>query len=227
MDPHAPLPIGSEPRLLRGGALGWPASGWSFEQLGERARGVALPVHTGRWKRAGWRVARDGETVPMQAEAYFRALADRRPCGYLAGNELFRRVPALRDDLAFPDVGAFSVDVAWIGPAGTSTPAHFDRVPNLYAQLQGRKRWRLWRPDRALQPLFGSPWFSMSALDVGGSPDGPGSPDLDLVLEPGDLLVIPARWWHRVDTLDDAIAVNRWWVLERLGRLVRRLAPQK
>jgi lysine-specific demethylase 8 len=133
-------------------------------------------------------------------------------------------VPGLRDDLAFPDVGVFSVDVAWVGPAGMSTPVHFDRAPNVYAQLIGRKRWRLWRPDRPLRPRFGGLGFSMSGLDAGRGPERAGPPDLDVVLEPGDVLVVPERWWHHVDTLEPAFAVNRWWKLQRLGRWLRRRA---
>ena len=67
----------------------------------------------------------------------------------------------------------------------------------------------------------------MSGLDAGQGPERAGPPDLDVELEPGDVLVVPARWWHRVDTLEHAFAVNRWWALERLGRLFRRRAPAR
>ncbi len=221
-----PIPLdAAEPTVERGGAAGWPAAGWTFASLRERVGAAVVPVHTGRWRPArGW-VQRDGATVRMRADAFLGDLAAGGAPGYLAGHELLREVPALRADLGFPLLGLFSVDVAWIGPSGTATPIHYDLAPNLYAQLHGQKRWRLWRPERALRPRFGGLGaFAMSALDAGRGPEAAGPPDVDLVTGPGDLVFVPAGWWHRVDTLSPAIAVNRWWQLDGLGRALRRLA---
>lgn len=109
-------------------------------------------------------------------------------------------------------MGLFAVDVVWIGPAGTVTPTHYDLAPNIYVQLKGRKRWQFWHPTRELKPRFsGIGAFAMSKLDVGHGIDSLGKPDLDWLLEPGDILLFPSHWWHRVDSLTDSIAVNRWW----------------
>lgn len=211
------------PTVLRGAALQWPAASWTLAGLRDRVGSSVVPVHTGRWKRAGWRITRDGKTSPMPAAEYLTELLEGRTTGYLAGFELLRAVPALRADLLFPETGPFTTDVVWIGPAGTSTPIHFDFVPNVYVQLAGQKRWRLWRPDRPLQPKFaGLGGFAMSALDVGDGPDAAGPPDLDITLDAGDVLLLPANWWHRVDTLTASIAVNRWWALDKVAKLFRK-----
>ena len=34
---------------------------------------------------------------------------------------------------------------------------------------------------------------------------------LECVLEPGDLLYIPAKWWHHVRSIDASASVNVWW----------------
>jgi hypothetical protein len=217
-----PLHAIAEPTVLRGAVAGWPAARWTFASLAERAGDAVVPVHTGRWKPAGWRVSRDGRTTQRRAADFLSALAAGRPDGYLAGLELLREVPSLRADLDFPALGLIAADVAWIGPAGTATPIHFDLAPNLYAQLAGSKRWRLWRPERRLGPRFaGFGGFAMSRLDAGRGVEAAGPPDFDWQLDPGDLLVLPSGWWHRVDTLSDAIAVNRWWRFHALGRLLR------
>lgn len=213
----------TEPVVLRGAASQWPAAKWTMESLRDRVGSAVVPVHTGRWKRAGWRIARDGTTTPTSAASYLTDVLEGRATGYLAGFELLRAVPSLRADLAFPATGPFSTDVVWIGPAGMATPIHFDFVPNVYAQLAGQKRWRLWRPERELKPRFaGLGGFAMSALDAGDGPDAAGLPDMDVVLDAGDVLLLPAKWWHRVDTLTDSIAVNRWWSLDKLAKIMRK-----
>ena len=55
-----------EPLLLRGAVRHWPAASWTVASLAARVGDAVVPVHTGRWKPAGWRVARDGATVPMR-----------------------------------------------------------------------------------------------------------------------------------------------------------------
>ena len=84
---------------------------------------------------------------------------------YLAQVSLFDQVPALQDDISVPDlVAAFDHadgpgegvrTLAWLGPAGTFTPLHFDAPRNFLAQVVGVKRIRLHSPDEtpSLGPL--------------------------------------------------------------------------
>lgn len=37
------------------------------------------------------------------------------------------------------------------------------------------------------------------------------APCLEATLEPGDILFLPAFWWHNVVSLDASISVNYWW----------------
>jgi hypothetical protein len=36
-------------------------------------------------------------------------------------------------------------------------------------------------------------------------------PRLECILEPGDFLYIPSRWWHHVRSIDTSASVNVWW----------------
>lgn len=211
--------VSDQPVHKPGAAAGWAATHWTAELLAERVGSVRATVHTGRWERRRLRVRRAGASREVAAAAWLRAFGRGEAEGYLAGPELLKQVPELRGDLRLPAVGPLKVDVLWVGPTGTETPLHFDLAPNLVVQLSGRKRWRLYAPHHALRPRFSGlqGLFLTSDLDVHDGLDAAGPPDLDLVLEPGDALYVPSRWWHRVDALEPSIAVNRWWWMHSLS----------
>jgi hypothetical protein len=91
---------------------------------------------------------------------------DGEAVGYLAQHDLFEQIPRLRADIVVPDYTAISLDPdgcaepimnAWLGPARTVSPLHFDAYQNLFVQVVGRKYIRLYHPDHsyALYP-YGS-----------------------------------------------------------------------
>jgi hypothetical protein len=107
-----------------------------------------------------------------------------------------------------------------MGPTGTYTQLHMDRAHNLQAVIRGRKRWQLYAPERSpeLQPIEFAWHWMLSALDLppaggsaGMSPGGVEA-DYDIMVEAGDILFVPYGWWHRVETVTDAIATNLWWL---------------
>lgn len=71
-------------------------------------------------------------------------------------------------------------------PAAQGFPPHIDQHDTFLVQIEGSKRWSIWKPDQQL-PLSGSTEY-----------DNPprGVPDLTVDLTAGDLLYIPHGWWH-------------------------------
>ena len=117
--------------------------------------------------------------------------------------------PALSTRAKFPSI-------LWISSTGTATPLHYDVVHSLFAQVSGRKRFTLFAPeDRAA--LYPYPVFSrnsyFSRVDI-VQPDREGFPrfaqakPFEFVLEPGEVLYLPAFWWHQVRSLETAISVS-------------------
>jgi len=109
-------------------------------------------------------------------------------------------------------------DFHWlfIGAAGAITPLHID--PSLthawLTQISGRKRFTLFAPwdipellsnetDRIFRPL----------KDIRAS-NLPGVKVMEVILEPGDTIFVPAMWPHEVECLDASVSVT-WNFLGR------------
>lgn len=105
----------------------------------------------------------------------------------------------------------------WIGPARTVTPLHCDYDDNIFAQVMGSKRIFLAPPHhdaflyaREANPLlFGSP-FDPEAPDFERYPLARQARLLEIVVAPGDMLYVPAGWYHQVRALTFSLSANRW-----------------
>lgn len=105
----------------------------------------------------------------------------------------------------------------WIGPAGTVTPLHCDYDDNIFAQVWGTKRIFLSPPhhDEFLYPreanaiLFGSP-FDPEAPDYDKFPLAREATMIECIVNPGDMLYVPAGWYHQVRALTFSLSSNRW-----------------
>jgi len=110
----------------------------------------------------------------------------------------------------------------WAGPRMRGD-THYDQHHNLACVLAGRKRFLLFPPD-CLPDLYPSP-FEGTHVGAPLSLVDPLAPDLvrhprfaaalararTVELGPGDVLFLPAYWWHHVETLEPAVMVNFWW----------------
>ncbi|GFS38596.1 HSPB1-associated protein 1 [Nephila pilipes] len=113
----------------------------------------------------------------------------------------------------------------WLGSEGANTPCHFDSYGcNLVAQIVGRKKWILFPPtDTAFMYPTRIPYEESSVF----SSVNILNPDLSqhvlfkkshpyiAVLEPGDVLFVPKKWWHFVLSIDEVtISMNTWIKLD-------------
>lgn len=105
----------------------------------------------------------------------------------------------------------------WLGPAGTVTPLHCDYDDNIFAQIWGAKRIFLSPPHHdeflysreANAILFGSP-FDPEAPDYEKFPLARQAAMIECTMQAGELLYVPAGWYHQVRALTFSLSANRW-----------------
>ncbi|GJN03934.1 hypothetical protein PR202_ga21434 [Eleusine coracana subsp. coracana] len=142
---------------------------------------------------------------------------------YLAQHPLFDQIKELHEDIAIPEYccaggGELQSLNAWFGPQGTVTPLHHDPHHNLFAQVLGRKYFRLYPSSVSgdLYPHTETMLSNTSQVDLDNidEKEFPRTQDIEFmdgILEEGDLLYIPPKWWHYVRSLSISFSVSFWW----------------
>jgi lysine-specific demethylase 8 len=207
----------------------WPALSnrpWSdmvyFERLVGRRRIVPIEIGS-RYTDEEW----SQKLVPFGAFLDQHIFGTSAPGdieiqpAYLAQHNLLDQIPRLNRDIAVPDYALAASEKEpimnmWFGPADTISPAHTDPYHNLYAQVVGFKYIRLFSPSETSRLYLSEGIMSnTSRVDV-EDPDLDQYPDfadaeyVDVVVGPGDLLFIPAGWWHHVRSLTVSVSISFW-----------------
>ncbi|KAL6655347.1 hypothetical protein ACP70R_006173 [Stipagrostis hirtigluma subsp. patula] len=142
---------------------------------------------------------------------------------YLAQHPLFEQIKELSEDIIVPDYcyaggGELQSLNAWFGPHGTVTPLHHDPHHNILAQVLGRKYIRLYPASISedLYPHTETMLSNTSQVDLDNMnlkefPKAENLEFMDCILEEGDLLYIPPKWWHYVRSLSISFSVSFWW----------------
>jgi hypothetical protein len=213
------------PVVIRGTRILGKVADWTPEYISERLAGRTIPISVADADGA-FRYDPDSasglrfEDIPgADLAREFRA-GNRKLC--LQQAPIQSQVPELLDELTVPPyVPAAKINEInlWMATAASRTPLHYDDLHNVFAQVQGRKRFLLFNPAQ-FDALYPGPLNtrieSMSRVDL-SRPDFRRFPKLaeveywEAVVGPGDLLFMPAYWWHQVSSLDVSVSVNYWW----------------
>jgi ribosomal protein L16 Arg81 hydroxylase len=142
------------------------------------------------------RVVRESVSIPTniyvrQGRVDFAALSKLLDRGVsLVFNMLHEHVPALRalcKNLARDTLEQISAAAVVTSGRGGAAKCHYDPQDLIILQIAGTKRWH----------VFNSPIVNPVPGLAARSPEGP--PIFDQVLQPGDLLFLPARYWHHCE----------------------------
>mmetsp|Transcript_22614 Transcript_22614/g.62771 ORF Transcript_22614/g.62771 Transcript_22614/m.62771 type:complete len:406 (+) Transcript_22614:185-1402(+) len=154
---------------------------------------------------------------------------------YMAQHTLLDQIPSLRDAVVEPGLccacspNGVMMSNVWMGTCGTKTPLHFDSYDNILCQVAGFKYVRLYSKREtphlyvdkgdgtfANQQAYTRKQANISQVDVSEPdlnrfPDFAGALFTDAILSPGEMLFIPSRYWHFVQSLTTAVSVNFWF----------------
>lgn len=141
-------------------------------------------------------------------------------------------VQSARADLCLPHFSRYNpmpllatevVPRIWLGNK-IVVPAHFDHADNLACVVAGQRRFTLFAPEQVVNlypgPLDFTPAGAPVSMVDHTKPDYSRYPKYARALqqavyaelEPGDVLYIPALWWHQVESLSGVnMLVNYWW----------------
>ncbi|WP_144150182.1 cupin-like domain-containing protein [Paraburkholderia sp. BCC1885] len=219
----------SVPLHLRG-VLSWPETAWTLADWREREAATVLrmnsadghPQYTGEFILALER-AEAAEAAEATASAYTEG------CLLPASWEARFTMPVL-------PAAMFGAAQLWFGRRrehALVTRLHCDLANSFLAQVHGRKRVRLFSPsqDEAVYALDAFNTFRPCRVDA-DAPDLARFPrfaearGVDVVLEPGDLLVIPTGWFHCVWALDHVLSISRFVSDENAAALAAHSGPE-
>jgi len=202
------------PFLVEGGAARWPLCALGPAELRERFGAVPVRARVGDY--IGTAFAADRAMQDMLLRDYLDlVLAPAPGLPPYVGNLELRAMNSLCHWPAwFERMGPPRF---WLGPAGTITPLHCDYDDNIFAQVRGTKRIMLAPPHhdeylyvREANPvLFGSP-VDAEAPDFARYPLARQATLIEVIVEAGDMLYVPAGWYHQVHALTFSVSSNRW-----------------
>jgi len=220
------------PAIIVGGMDGWKAFGtWSPDYLASVLTDREVRVAVSKSHKYDYTAATTAfenltqfQKVAMAFSQFTTKLQNARAAGehyYLMQRPIQDDFPELLPDIRRPRWidDRKVVTNLWVGSAGNVTQMHYDRDDNFLAEVYGSKHIRLFDPDQSdlLYPYpRESVMYYLSYVDC-DHPDFEKYPKFrearpwECVLEPSEILYLPARWWHQVRSLDDAISVNFWW----------------
>lgn len=167
----------------------------------------------GRGRKVAARDACDGKLAYHTEDIPFGMAAD------IDGVPLLLDGLDLRDDVVRSDPNALPLTAQlWFAAPGVTATPHYDVTHNCFVQLHGTKRFRLAPPTaarsmylfpaahpNARQSQATDPTTADSRFPLASSVEW-----IEAILKPGDLLYMPAYWFHWVDAKTASVSVNAW-----------------
>jgi len=206
------------PLVLTGLSRAWPAlDKWTMDYFKQVAGDKQVPVYDGSKANASKKV--NQPDAWMKFSEYLDLISTQPTDLRIFTFNIFSNVPELVNDYANPEVCGGFVDrfpLMFFGGAGSKVFLHFDiDVSNIFlTQFHGSKRVLLFGPDQTPR-LYKLPLSFHGLEDIDwANPDFDRFPALrgvkgqTTVLNHGDTLFMPSKWWHHMEYLQGGFAIS-------------------
>ncbi|TNJ46479.1 cupin-like domain-containing protein [Tamlana fucoidanivorans] len=207
--------------LIKGMAKNWEATqNWTLDFLLKQDGDNTIELLSGNFIQGDNSYRRDSFKGFLQKLSY--AEINQEPFDdYLTTLNIFNFYPHLKkavDFSLFENHTDINDITAWIGPAGTISGFHRDTGKNMYAQIKGKKMFIICSPkyDKHIYPSKKYINGGMaSEVDINNfnkerHPLFESIHFESVILEPGDVLHVPSKWWHYVESLDTSISISNF-----------------
>jgi tRNA wybutosine-synthesizing protein 5 len=223
------------PVILRGNDIGPCIRKWTPEYLSKAVGNKPVKIHVSEsgqmnflTKNFAYKTLAFDQVIKRAAEdCHDEYFISKKEVYYLRslGNDPRGRdvadfalhFPELHQDLKLPNFlepsTVFS-SVFRVASAGVQLWTHYDVMDNLLIQISGRKRAVLYSPEDLPNLYLDGDKSQVVDID---NPDELQYPlfsratKYECLMEPGDILFIPALWFHNMTALDFSLAVNVFW----------------
>ncbi|XP_064629120.1 lysine-specific demethylase 8-like [Lineus longissimus] len=212
-----------QPVIIEGAVEHWPAKHWTLDNLCQRVGSNQCLVR-GNTNREDYRLGKKYTIRETTLQEYVDDLLkenSRSKNSYLAVQNLNLAFPELQDDVPLPEyVGKIHCGpYMWIARKGHYEYCHTDPDDNFLVMIKGTKQLRLFGLDTEhMYPnIHGSKGKTLQSQINVEEPDLEKFPEFKnatchhCVLSPGEMLFIPAFWWHQVTSLDVCISINMFF----------------
>ncbi|XP_041463000.1 bifunctional peptidase and arginyl-hydroxylase JMJD5-like [Lytechinus variegatus] len=198
----------------------WPASQWTLDELSRKA-GHNKAFIRQQTDKESYKVGKSYSIRESPLREYIddiRAENSRARSSYLAVQNIRSTFPELETDIDIPGYveKLHGGPYLWIAMKGHYEFCHFDPDDGLLVILNGSKRVKLYGCD--IQPLYPNPLGSRGRTiqaqvncdtpDLKAFPKFKGVQCHQCTLNAGEMLFIPAFWWHQVTSLEMTISIN-------------------
>ena len=221
--------MSSQPFLLASPLHNCTKSKWTLDVIEKKAGDDIVGIETSRSNRF---YSNEGlKKVRMTVREFLRDFrAKSRPYDMYLAEENMKQFPTLEADVKEPSFSeGYNLDKVqlWIGAGGQVSPLHHDQWDNILCQIEGRRTVTLYDPFQTdfLYPKTGvNRHFGQvdpEHPDFAKFPNFRKAKPYQVSLSAGEILFVPAHWWHQVHhEASQNVAVNFWYMPSLLSELI-------
>ncbi len=208
----------SRPIVVKGLKTTPPLEGWSLDKLVQKYGTAITRVRSATQKQTMTEFVAELKAFAANPHS---EMVEGFTKPYTEGSTLPEEMWSDFGPLFF-DAEEFIPPQLWLGAIPTHVPTsslHRDPLTGFLLQVIGKKRLDLYSADQApmLAPLkaynnYQPCWFKPENPNYERFPAAKGASCISVVLEPGDLIIQPAGWFHQVYALDSPnMSVSYFW----------------